>query len=91
MKHMKSTIVPGIYDSSLIDDTIEVKTEDAENMVLRLAKEEGLFVGISSGANVVAAINLAKTLPRGSVVVTILCDNGYRYVNDPIWKGGEVF
>jgi cysteine synthase B len=90
MKHMKSTIIPGIYDSSLIDDTIEVRTEDAEAMVLRLAKEEGLFVGISSGANVVAALNLAKTLPEGSEVVTILCDNGYRYVNDEIWKGGEL-
>lgn len=91
MKHMKSTIIPGIYDSNLIDETIEVATEDAEAMVLRLAKEEGLFVGISSGANVVAALKLAETLPEGSAVVTILCDNGYRYVNDQIWKGGEVF
>jgi len=91
MKHMKSTIIPGIYDSNLIDETIEVRTEDAEAMVLRLAKEEGLFVGISSGANVVAALNLAKTLPEGSEVVTILCDNGYRYVNDQIWKGGDAF
>lgn len=91
MKHMKSTIIPGIYDSNLIDQTIEVATEDAEAMVLRLAKEEGLFVGISSGANVVAALKLAETLPEGSVVVTILCDNGYRYVNDKIWKGDEVF
>lgn len=90
MKHMKSTIIPGIYDENLIDETIEVATEDAEAMVLRLAKEEGLFVGISSGANVVAALKLAQTLPEGSVVVTILCDNGYRYVNDQIWKGGEV-
>ncbi|MEQ8154913.1 MAG: cysteine synthase family protein [Clostridiaceae bacterium] len=91
MKHMKSTIIPGIYDPSLIDHTIEVRTEDAEAMVLRLAKEEGIFVGISSGANVVAALNLAKTLDKGSEVVTILCDNGYRYVNDEIWKGGGAF
>jgi len=91
MKHMQSTILPGIYDSSVADYTIEVRTEDAEEMVLRLAKEEGLFVGISSGGNVVAALNLAKTLPKGSVVVTILCDNGYRYVNDPIWNRGEAF
>lgn len=86
MKHMKTTIKPGIYDESVADETTYVRTEDAEEMVLRLAKEEGLFVGISSGANVVAAINLAKTLPKGSIVVTILCDNGYRYVNDQIWK-----
>lgn len=91
MRHMQSTIIPGIYDSSVAEDTIEVRTEDAEAMVLRLAKEEGLFVGISSGANVVAALNLAKTLKKGSVVVTILCDNGYRYINDRIWKGGDVF
>ncbi|MDP4144734.1 MAG: cysteine synthase family protein [Bacillota bacterium] len=89
MKHMQSTITPGIYDSSIADDTVYVTTEDAEAMVLRLAKEEGLFVGISSGANVVAALNLAKTLPEGSKVVTILCDNGYRYVNDTVWKDGE--
>ena len=91
MKHMQSTILPGIYDTSVIDDTIEVRTEDAEAMVLRLAKEEGLFVGISSAANVVAVLNLAKTLPKGSVAVTILCDNGYRYVNEETWKGGVEF
>ncbi|MDP4177794.1 MAG: cysteine synthase family protein [Bacillota bacterium] len=86
MKHLKSTIIPGIYDASVADGTIEIATEDAQDMVLRLAKEEGLFVGISSGANVAAALNIAKTLPKGSLVVTILCDNGYRYINEELWK-----
>lgn len=91
MRHLKSTIVPGIYDSAIADDTIEVSTEAAQAMVLRLMKEEGLFVGVSSGANVAAALSLAKILPKGSVVVTVLCDNGYRYVNDEIWRAGGGF
>jgi cysteine synthase B len=65
---------------------IEVKTEDAYAMARRLAAEEGLFVGISSGANVYAALELAKTLPKGSRIATILCDNGYRYMTEPLWR-----
>ncbi len=86
MKHMATTINPGIYDSSLIDETILVDTDDARQMTLRLAKEEGLFVGISSGANVFASIELAKTLPKGSVVVTVLCDSGFKYLSDSLWE-----
>jgi cysteine synthase B len=59
-----------------------VATEDATEMVQHLAREEGLFVGPSSGANVFAALRLARTLPAGSVVVTILCDGGERYLNE---------
>ncbi|WP_066164409.1 PLP-dependent cysteine synthase family protein [Aliarcobacter cryaerophilus] len=86
MKHMATTINPGIYDSSLIDETILVDTDDARQMTLRLAKEEGLFVGISSGANVFASIQLAKTLQKGSVVVTVLCDSGFKYLSDSLWE-----
>jgi len=86
MKHMATTINPGIYDSSLIDETILVDTDDARQMTLRLAKEEGLFVGISSGANVFASLELAKTLPKGSVVVTVLCDSGFKYLSDSLWE-----
>jgi len=86
MKHMDSTIEPKIFDKSIADLHIEVKTEDAYAMARRLALEEGLFVGISSGANVYAAIELAKTLPSGSRVATILCDSGYRYLSQPLWK-----
>ena len=85
MKHMESTILPGIYDSSLIDAQINIDTEDALLTTLRLAREEGIFVGISSGANVFAALELAKTLPRDSVVVTVLCDSGFRYLSDELW------
>lgn len=80
LKHMATAMVPGIYDSSLADKSVEVSTDDARKMVTRLAREEGLLVGSSSGANVFAALRLASTLSGESVVVTILCDGGERYV-----------
>jgi len=86
MKHMASTIKPKIFDESIADSCINVKTEDAYTMARRLAAEEGLFVGVSSGANVHAALELAKTLPEGARIATILCDNGYRYMSEPLWK-----
>jgi len=81
LKHMATAMVPGIYDPALADESMEVATEDAADMVRRLAREEGLFVGPSSGANVFAALRLARTLPSGSVVVTIVCDGGERYLS----------
>jgi cysteine synthase B len=86
MRHLKTTIVPKIYDPNLADEFIEISTEDAQAMTRRLAREEGLFVGTSSGANVLAAIKLAKELPRGSVVVTVLCDGGARYMSEEFWQ-----
>jgi S-sulfo-L-cysteine synthase (O-acetyl-L-serine-dependent) len=86
MKHMETTIKPKIFDKSIADSYVEVKTEDAYATARRLALEEGLFVGISSGANVYAAMELAKTLPAGSRIATILCDNGYRYLSQPLWR-----
>jgi len=86
MKHMETTIRPKIFDKSIADLHVEVKTEDAYATARRLALEEGLFVGISSGANVYAAMELAKTLSAGSRVATILCDNGYRYLSQPLWR-----
>ena len=80
LKHMATAKVPGIYDPGLADENVEVVTEDAQEMVRRLALEEGLLVGTSSGANVFAALRLAQSLPSGSVVVTILCDGGERYI-----------
>lgn len=80
LKHMQSAKTPGIYDPTIADENVEVATEDAQEMVRRLALEEGLFVGTSSGANVFAALRLARFLPDDSVVVTILCDGGERYV-----------
>lgn len=86
MKHMATAIVPGIYDPALADETTEVSTEDAQLMTRRLAREEGLFVGVSSGANVFAALRLASRLGRDAVVVTILCDSGGRYLSESIWE-----
>ncbi|MCS7079884.1 MAG: cysteine synthase family protein [Chloracidobacterium sp.] len=85
MKHMATALVPGIYDPTVADANVEVSTEAAQAMMRRLAREEGLFVGVSAGANVVAALNVARTLPPGSVVVTVLCDAGTRYMSEDIW------
>src|SRR5436305_11391957 len=74
MKHMASAIVPPIYDPSLADEARSVETEAAYAMVKRLAREMGLLVGISSGANVAAALDVAKDLTVGTLV-TVLCDN----------------
>ncbi|HZB44319.1 MAG TPA: cysteine synthase family protein, partial [Pyrinomonadaceae bacterium] len=71
LKHLATAIVPGIYDAALADEHATVTTEDAQEMRRRLAHEEGLLVGTSSGANVFAALRLARTLPGGSVVVTV--------------------
>lgn len=81
LKHMATAHVPGIYNPSLADEQLTVDTESALLMHERLAKEEGLFVGQSSGANVFAALELARELSPGSVVVTILCDGGERYIS----------
>ncbi|HEV7798130.1 MAG TPA: cysteine synthase family protein [Pyrinomonadaceae bacterium] len=80
LKHMATAMVPGIYDPALADENVEVTTEDGQAMVQRLAREEGLLVGTSSGANVFAALRLALSLTEDSVVVTILCDGGERYL-----------
>lgn len=79
LKHMATALVPGIYDPLLADENVVVTTEDGQAMARRLAREEGLLVGTSSGANVFAALRLADALAEGSVVVTILCDGGERY------------
>jgi cysteine synthase B len=87
LKHMQSAIQPGIYDPRSPDRIDEVSTEEAYEMVLRLAREEGLFVGISSGAAAVAALNLAATLDQG-LVVTVFPDAGYKYLSDDaLWNG----
>jgi len=85
MKHMASSIVPAIYDDSIADVGLEVSTEAAQAMVRRLAREEGLLVGVSAGANVEAALQVGKTLNSG-VVVTILCDGGMKYLNERFWE-----
>jgi cysteine synthase B len=86
LKHMPTAIQPGIYDESFADEQLSVKTEAAHEMVQRLAREEGLFVGISSGAAVVAALEIANRLDEG-IVVTVFPDAGYKYLSDKnLWE-----
>jgi cysteine synthase len=84
---MPSAIRPGIYDHTFPDRTIEVSTEAAYEMTLRLAGEEGLFVGVSSGAAALAAIQIASELERGEVVV-VFPDAGYKYLSESFWEAG---
>lgn len=86
MKHMESAIVPGIYAPTLADINLQVPTEDAQLMTRRLAREEGCFAGVSSGANVLAAIRVAEQLDGGAVIVTILCDGGSKYLDEKFWE-----
>ena len=80
MKHLETAIVPGIYDPDLADAAVTVETEDAQTMTRRLAREEGLFVGVSSGANV-----HAESMDGEAVIVTVLCDGGGKYLTDEFW------
>lgn len=84
LKHMPTAIKPGIYDPSLADRNLEVSTEGAYDMTLRLAREEGLLVGVSSGAAMAAALQVARELRQG-VIVTVLCDNGDKYLSERFW------
>jgi len=81
LKHMATAITPGIFDQSLVAETLEVATEDALLMTSKLAREEGLLVGPSSGANVFAAWRVAASLREPAMVVTVLCDGGERYLD----------
>ncbi|MGB8646574.1 MAG: cysteine synthase family protein [Anaerolineae bacterium] len=85
LKHMATAIKPGIYDETVADHNATVKTEDAYEMTCRLAREEGLFVGISAGAAVWAALELARTLAEG-LIVALLPDAGYKYLSESFWK-----
>src|SRR6266849_2750099 len=88
LKHMPTAIVPGIYDGTLADGNLWLETEDAYRMGRRLAREEGLLVGISSGANVVAALRLGRELHRegrSAVMVTIFCDGADKYLSEHFW------
>lgn len=85
LKHMATAIVPGIYDPALADENIGIETEEAYEMVKRLAREEGLLVGISSGANVASAMKVAHQIGQG-VVVTVFCDNADKYLSEHFWE-----
>ncbi|MGH9406621.1 MAG: PLP-dependent cysteine synthase family protein [Terriglobia bacterium] len=86
LKHMATSIPPGIYDPALADESMAVSTEDAYTMTLRLAREEGLLVGVSAGAAMAAALRVAESL-RSGVVVTIFSDSGDKYLSERFWSG----
>ena len=89
-KYMASAIVPKIYDPSLADADLGISTEDAYAMAKRLAREEGLLVGISAAAAVVGCLQLARQLQKNehAVFVTILCDSGDKYLSERFWQEG---
>ena len=89
LKHMPTAIVPGIYDAGLADQNVWIETEDAYEMVRRLARDEALLVGISSGANLVAARKVGRDLVHAGkpgVIVTMLCDGAAKYLSEPFWQ-----
>ncbi len=88
LKHMPTAIKPAIYDESLADDNVSINTEEAQEMTLRLARDEGLFVGISSGAAAVAALKVARTLDTG-IVVTVFPDAGFKYLSERFWTHSQ--
>ena len=85
LKHMESSIVPGIYDEALFDYKIPIDTDDAYDTALRLPTEQGVLVGQSSGGAYWAALEVARQLNTG-VVVTIFCDGGDKYMSTPMWR-----
>lgn len=86
LKHMATSIVPGIYHEEKLDDKIPVSTEDAYSMVYRLSQEEGILVGQSSGAAMFASIKIARTL-RAGIIVTVFPDFGDKYLTTNLWVG----
>jgi cysteine synthase B len=89
-KHMATAIVPKIYDASLADEDLAISTEASYSMVKRIAREEGLLVGISAAAAVVGCLQVAETLKKNqpAVIVTILCDSGDKYLSERFWDEG---
>jgi len=94
LKHLETAIVPGIYDPTLVDANLAISTEDAYAMARRLAREEGLLVGVSAAAAVVGSLRVAETLLRDAetrgeephaVIVTILCDSADKYLSERFW------
>ena len=88
LKHMATAIAPGIYDATLADEDLPVRTEDAYRMVKVLAREEGLLVGVSSGAALWGALEIAKRIPKSEsgVLVMIFPDSGDKYLSERFWE-----
>jgi cysteine synthase B len=87
LKHLATADVPAVYDPTLVDRIVEVHTEEAQAMARRLARDEGLFVGVSAGAAVVAALRAAQEMSHG-VVTALLPDGGLKYTSASFWERG---
>jgi len=89
-KHLPSAIVPRIYDPALADENLEIATEDAHAMARRLAREQGLLVGVSAAAAIVGSLRVAERLKEDqrATIVTILCDSGEKYLSERFWHEG---
>jgi S-sulfo-L-cysteine synthase (O-acetyl-L-serine-dependent) len=85
MKHMASAIVPEIYNPTIADENLGTPTEDAYDMVKRIAREEGILVGVSAGAAVATSLRVARELESG-VIVTVLCDSADKYLSESFWE-----
>ena len=79
--------IPPLWKPELVNEIMTVSTEDAMNMARRLAKEEGIFAGTSTGANVAASLRIAERLGKDSTVVTVIVDSGFRYISTPLYQG----
>jgi cysteine synthase B len=86
LKHMETAIVPGIYDPAMADEDLRVATEASHAMVRRLAREEGLLVGISSGAAALACLDVARRAGQGDVIVTVFPDGAAKYLSERFWE-----
>jgi cysteine synthase B len=86
LKHMETAIRPGIYDDTLADEDVRISTERAYAFTRRLASEEGMLVGVSSGAALAAALDVAEHVPNG-VIVVVFPDSGTRYLSERFWDG----
>ena len=87
LKHMPTAIVPGIYDETLADENVVVRTEDAHDMARQLARTEGIFVGVSAGAMVSTIVRYAQERElRDAVIVTVLPDSGFKYLSQSFWN-----
>ncbi len=88
LKNMEEAIVPSIYDPSKIDETVMVETETAFEMTRQIAKKEGIFAGMSSGAALYAAIEIAKKITSGRIVM-IFPDRGEKYLSTDLFKSSD--
>ena len=87
LKHMATAIVPPIYDASLADENMEVQTEDAHRIAKRLAREDGILVGVSAGGALWASMQVARRIPKDepAVIATVFPDSGEKYLSDRFW------